>query len=109
MTENAGQYQSILVGQPPHYLVYQLLLDIEALTPFPADMNALTLRGTVLQWHERLCSAGAQEGDVLVLMAKEAVEVEAPARPQITGAPADRIAQFLQQLSLHAPVTAVEE
>jgi hypothetical protein len=59
--------KSIYMKKPPHYLVYQLLLDIQAQTGFPADKRELSLGGTTLAWHDRLSSAGVVDGEVLVL------------------------------------------
>lgn len=95
--------------KPRHYMVHQLLLDIEAHTRFPADKNELTLGGTTLKWHERLSSAGVQEGDALVSRTRQAVQAHAPVRRQIVGTPVDRITQYLQQLSLAGPLRSVPE
>lgn len=62
-----GKAKSVYMKKPPHYLVYQLLVDIQAQTGFPADQHELSLGGTTLKWHERLCSAGVVAGEVLVL------------------------------------------
>jgi hypothetical protein len=62
-----GKAKSVYMKKPPHYLDYQLLVDIQAQTGFPADKHELYLGGATLAWHDRLCSAGVVDGEVLVL------------------------------------------
>jgi hypothetical protein len=48
--------KSIYMRKPPHYLVYQLTLDIEAHTGIRADTQLLILYGRLLQPLQRLSS-----------------------------------------------------
>jgi hypothetical protein len=63
--------------KPPHYFVYQLLVDIQALTGFPADklevrrlLPLASPRKPILAWHDRLCSAGVRNGAILMLQVR---------------------------------------
>jgi hypothetical protein len=52
--------------KPPHYLVYQLALDMQAATGIPAQRQLFTLLGRPLPWQTLLGSCGvALHGGVL--------------------------------------------
>jgi hypothetical protein len=62
--------------KPPHYLVYQLSLDIEAHTGIRADTQLLMLGREELQPFQRLSSCNLEEGDVVRLMQRTAEQKE---------------------------------
>jgi hypothetical protein len=97
-----GMARSIYVKKPPHYLIYQLLLDIQARTGFHADRHELTFGGVLLHWHQCLGSAGVGPGDVLVLKGRSS-GTQAHAAPAALEYSADSLADYLEsQLSLVA-------
>jgi hypothetical protein len=64
--------KSIYMRKPPHYLVYQLSLDIEAHTGIRAETQLLMLYGDELKPFNRLSSSGLAEGDVVQLTQRTA-------------------------------------
>lgn len=59
---------TLSMEKPPYFLVYLLrLAEIEAETAYAADKYELSLHGTTLGLLDRLCTAGVEDGDVLML------------------------------------------
>jgi hypothetical protein len=71
-SSRSGKAKSFYMRKPPHYLVYQLTLDIEAHTGIKADTQVLALYGTELQPFQRLSSCGVTQGDIVVLTQRPA-------------------------------------
>eukprot|EP00882_Tetradesmus_deserticola_P029428 GHRQ01032962.1.p1 GENE.GHRQ01032962.1~~GHRQ01032962.1.p1 ORF type:complete len:130 (+),score=54.28 GHRQ01032962.1:200-589(+) len=107
VTWRTGRKQkSIYMRKPPHYLVYQLALDLEAHMGMKADTQQLTLYGDELQPFERLSSSGVEEGDVIGL------DLRQPTRQPAHLKMSKRAEQLLRQLmpaSSGAPVLVPEE